>query len=49
MPQIVYVLTNAEMPGLIKIGITNADVAERVRQLDNTSVPVPLSAFMQRK
>lgn len=45
MPEIVYVLTNAEMPGLIKIGITGGDVAERVRQLDNTSVPVSFECF----
>jgi hypothetical protein len=45
MPQIVYVLTNAEMPGLVKIGITNGDVGERVKQLDNTSIPVPFECF----
>jgi hypothetical protein len=45
MPQIVYVLTNAEMPGLVKIGITDASVGDRVKQLDNTSVPVPFECF----
>jgi hypothetical protein len=45
MPQVVYVLTNAEMPGLVKIGITNGEIAERVKQLDNTSVPVPFECF----
>jgi hypothetical protein len=34
---IVYVLTNAAMPGYVKIGLTRrSDVGERVRQLDNT-------------
>jgi len=45
MAQIVYVLTNSEMPGLVKIGITNGDVAIRVKQLDNTSVPVQFECF----
>ncbi|WP_324806389.1 GIY-YIG nuclease family protein [Sphingomonas sp. LY29] len=39
---IVYVLSNAAMPGYVKIGLTQKnDVMDRVRQLDNTSVPVP--------
>ncbi len=45
MPQIVYVLTNAEMPGLVKIGITEGNIEDRVKGLDNTSVPVPLECF----
>ena len=45
MPEIVYVLENAEMPGLIKIGITSGDVAKRMRELDTTSVPVPFECF----
>lgn len=40
--QIIYVLTNPAMPGLIKIGITGqADVEARMRQLYTTGVPVP--------
>lgn len=40
--QIVYVLTNPSMPGLIKIGITaQVDVESRMRQLYTTGVPVP--------
>jgi hypothetical protein len=45
MPQVVYVLTNVEMPGLVKIGITHGDVSDRVKQLDNPSVPVPFECF----
>ena len=40
--QIVYVLTNPAMPGLVKIGMTSqADVENRLRQLYTTGVPVP--------
>jgi hypothetical protein len=45
MPEVVYVLTNVEMPGLVKIGITNGAVSDRVKGLDNTSVPVPFECF----
>ena len=45
MPGIVYVLTNAAMPGLVKIGITENNVEDRIRGLDNTSVPVPFECF----
>lgn len=40
--QIVYVLTNPAMPGLVKIGMTTQlEVEERMRQLYSTGVPVP--------
>lgn len=40
--QIVYVLTNPSMPGLVKIGYTaDEDANRRIGQLYNTSVPVP--------
>jgi len=40
--QIVYVLTNSAMPGLIKIGHTTQDEVDlRMRQLFSTGVPVP--------
>jgi len=45
MPEIVYILTNEAMPGLIKIGRTNGEVAERVRQLDTTPIPLPFECF----
>lgn len=38
----VYILTNDVMPGIIKIGITDMDtIEERIKSLDNTSVPKP--------
>jgi hypothetical protein len=40
--QIVYVLTNPAMPGLVKIGkTTQTEVEERMKQLYGTGVPVP--------
>lgn len=46
MPEIVYVLTNEAMPGLIKIGRTNDDLASRIRSLNNTSVPLPFELYV---
>ena len=41
--QIVYVLTNPAMPGLVKIGkTTQEEVDLRMKQLYSTGVPVPL-------
>lgn len=40
--QIVYVLTNPAMPGLVKIGkTTQFEVEDRMKQLYGTGVPVP--------
>ena len=40
--QIVYVLTNPAMPGLVKIGkTTQLEIEERMKQLYGTGVPVP--------
>ena len=40
--QIVYVLTNPAMPGLVKIGkTTQREVEDRMKQLYGTGVPVP--------
>jgi hypothetical protein len=40
--EIVYVLTNPAMPGMVKIGRTNAnDVTARMRQLYTTALPTP--------
>ncbi len=41
--EIVYVLTNPAMPGLVKIGKTNQkDIEERMKQLYTTGVPLEL-------
>jgi hypothetical protein len=46
MPEgIIYVLTNEAMPGHVKNGKTATSVAERIRQLDNTSLPYPFECF----
>lgn len=40
--QIVYVLTNPAMPGLVKVGkTTQLEVEDRMKQLYGTGVPVP--------
>jgi len=42
----VYILSNAAMPGYVIIGLTRQnDVADRIRQLDNTSIPVPFELY----
>lgn len=45
MVEIVYILTNESMPGLIKIGRTNSDLATRIRGLYQTGVPLPFELF----
>lgn len=45
MAEIVYVLTNEAMDGLVKIGRTTTSVEQRIRELDNTSVPLPFQCF----
>lgn len=46
MGEIVYILTNEAMPGLIKIGRTNSDLAGRIRGLSSASgVPVSFELF----
>lgn len=46
MAEIVYVLTNEAMPGLIKIGRTSSDLASRIKQLYQTpGVPLPFELF----
>jgi hypothetical protein len=38
---IVYVLTNPAMPGLVKIGQTTNEIANRMNELNTTGVPLP--------
>jgi hypothetical protein len=45
MADVVYVLTNEAMPGLIKIGYTNIDLVTRIKQLYSTGVPLPFELF----
>ena len=44
MSKIVYILTNQSMPDTIKIGITD-DLESRMKQLDNTSTPLPFECY----
>ena len=41
---IVYILTNESMPEIIKIGFTN-NLSRRLKELDNTSTPLPFECF----
>lgn len=43
--QIVYILRNEAMPGLIKIGRTAGDLIARMKQLYTTGVPVPFQCI----
>lgn len=46
MAEIIYILTNEAMPGYVKIGKTNNDLEQRVRDLSaSTSVPLPFTVF----
>lgn len=46
MPDIIYVLTNEAMPGLVKIGLTTDSVESRISQLSsNTGVPLPFECY----
>lgn len=46
MPEIIYILTNEAMPGYVKIGMTNTDLEQRIRDLSgSTSVPLPFTCF----
>ena len=46
MPDIVYVLTNPAMPGIVKIGRTTQDVQARMQQLWETGVPLPFECVV---
>jgi len=46
MNEIIYILTNEAMPGYVKIGKTNNNLEQRVRDLSaSTSVPLPFTVF----
>ena len=50
MSNIVYVLTNPAMPGIVKIGMTDrADVRDRMGELFSTGVPIPFDCVMARQ
>ena len=48
MSNIVYVLINEAMPGYTKIGRTD-NLEQRIRTLDNTSMPLPFECFYAAK
>jgi hypothetical protein len=45
LPEIVYVLVNEAMPGLVKVGMTTTSIEQRIRELDTTSVPLPFQCY----
>lgn len=46
MPNIIYVLTNEAMPGLVKIGLTGDSVENRIAQLNAVpGVPLPFECY----
>ncbi len=42
---IIYSLTHESMPGLIKVGLTDAGIEQRMLSLDNTSVALPFEYY----
>jgi hypothetical protein len=48
MSEFIYILENASLPGLVKIGRTEREVAERVKELSSaTGVPTEFTVFRQ--
>lgn len=43
--EIVYVIHNPEMPGLVKIGWTEKSIEARMLELDTTGIPVPFECL----
>lgn len=41
MAGIIYILTNPFMPDIFKIGRTERNVEDRIKELDTTSMPAP--------
>ncbi len=48
MDEIIYILTNEAMPNYIKVGKTN-NLERRVKELDNTSTPLPFECVYAAK
>ena len=44
-----YVLINEAMPGYAKIGFTEGELVRRIKELDNTSTPLPFECFYAAK
>ena len=42
---IVYILTNEAMPGLVKVGKTQSNLLGRIKALDTTGVPLPFECY----
>ena len=50
MADIIYILTNEAMPGLVKIGVTNDNVEARMTQLSShTGIPLPFECYFAAK
>jgi len=49
MVDIVYILTNEAMPGLIKIGCTNGELASRIGNYIRLACRCPLNCFRLAK
>ena len=45
MTDVVYVLTNPAMPNLVKIGFTQRAIEQRMKELDQSGVPLPFECF----
>lgn len=45
MAEIIYILTNEAMDGLVKIGRTTTSVEQRIKDLDKTGIPLPFQCF----
>lgn len=41
MAGIIYILVNSFMPDIFKIGRTERNVEDRIKELDTTSMPAP--------